>query len=328
MIPFVLIALVAGVALRGITPAPAPRPATLVGDEFTHTVQRGESLTLIGARYGIGAEALARRNGRPLNALLHPGEVLRVDSRHLVPAPRGETILINIPQRLLFVFGPDGAARAHYPAGLGRRDWRTPSGEFQITEIEKDPTWNVPRSIQEEMRREGKPVIESMPPCPGNPLGRYWLRLSLGSLGIHGTNAPASVYTFQTHGCIRLHPDDVEQLVTLVETGARGRLAYEPVLLAKLPDGRVFAEVHRDVYGIAPAPLPALRTLAGEQGLEDAIDWDLAARVAAEAEGLATNVTAAAGAKQASDFGGSRRRSAAGATDGGPPCAAPSDTPT
>jgi L,D-transpeptidase ErfK/SrfK len=286
-------------ALQAVTATPASGPAALVGEEFTHTVKRGESLTLIGARFGIAAAALARHNSRSLTAVLHPGDILRVDNRHLVPTHGGEDLLINIPQRLLFVMDAGGAVRAHYPAGLGRRDWPTPVGEFRITEVEKNPTWDVPRSIQEEMKREGKPVIQSMPPCPENPLGRYWLRLSLGSLGIHGTNAPASVYTFQTHGCIRLHPDDVERLVTLVETGARGRLIYEPVLVGRVADGRVFAEVHPDVYGRSPGPMPTLRQLAGALALGDTIDWDRAARVAAGAEGIATDVTAGGGLESA-----------------------------
>jgi L,D-transpeptidase ErfK/SrfK len=143
------------------------------------------------------------------------------------------------------------------------------------------------------MRREGKTVIKSMPPCPENPLGRHWLRLSLGSLGIHGTNAPASVYTFQTHGCIRLHPDDAAELVTLVAPGEHGRLAYEPVLLIQVPDGRIFVEVHRDVYRRAPAAATALDRLALETGLREAIDWDAAARAVALAEGIAADVTRA-----------------------------------
>ena len=287
----VRLTVVAIAVLLGVGSSDPRQPAALAGGEFTYTVKHGDSLTLIGARFGIGPATLARRNSRTLNVVLQPGEELRVDNRHIVPKRQDKTILINIPQRLLFLFTTDGALRAHYPVGLGRPAWPTPTGEFRITEIEKDPTWDVPQSIQEEMRREGKTVIKSMPPCPENPLGRHWLRLSLGSLGIHGTNAPASVYTFQTHGCIRLHPDDAAELVTLVAPGEHGRLAYEPVLLIQVPDGRIFVEVHRDVYRRAPAAATALDRLALETGLREAIDWDAAARAVALAEGIAADVT-------------------------------------
>jgi lipoprotein-anchoring transpeptidase ErfK/SrfK len=181
--------------IAGILPAwgqPTPARPIVVGGVFTYAVKRGDSLSLIGARYGIGPAALARQNARALHGVLRPGEPLRIDNRHLAPAGAGATIIINIPQRHLFLFGRDGALRAHYPVGLGRPDWQTPVGAFEVTELERDPTWDVPKSIQDEMRREGKPVIQRMPPCPGNPLGRYWLRLSIGGIGIHGTNAPAT----------------------------------------------------------------------------------------------------------------------------------------
>ena len=285
----IVLCVIAGVLPVGEQPAPA-RPI-LAGGVFTYEVKPGDSLSLIGARYGVGPIALARQNARALRDVLRPGEQLLIDNRHLAPTGAGAAIIINIPQRHLFLFGRDGALRAHYPVGLGRPDWQTPVGAFEVTELERDPTWDVPKSIQDEMRREGKAVIQRMPPCPGNPLGRYWLRLSIGGIGIHGTNAPASVYTFQTHGCVRLHPADVEELFGMVSEGERGRLVYEPALLAQLPDGRVFAEVHRDIYGCSRPGLVLLRQLAQDLGLFEAVDWNRLGAVADLADGVATDVT-------------------------------------
>ena len=56
------------------------------------------------------------------------------------------------------------------------------------------------------MRREDKVVLTQVPPGPENPLGKHWVGLSIPGIGIHGTLAPASIYHFQSHGCIRLHP--------------------------------------------------------------------------------------------------------------------------
>jgi hypothetical protein len=150
---------------------------------------------------------------------------------------------------------------------------------------------DVPLSIQAEMRHEGKPVITMMPPCPANPLGHYFIRLSLPNIGIHGTNAPSSIYQFRTHGCVRLHPDDVCALFGEVSVGDTGVVVYEPALLARLADGRVFAEVHRDVYRRAPAALPFLRAMADHAGLATAIDWDQVAIVVRDRDGLAVDVT-------------------------------------
>jgi L,D-transpeptidase ErfK/SrfK len=262
----------------------------VVGGELTYHTQTGDTLTSIGARFGVEAAVLARRNGVRAGQVLVVGQSLAIDNRHIVPALSSESLVINVPQRMLFQF-KDGRVHAQYPVGLGRPTWQTPLGAFTVIEKEENPTWDVPLSIQEEMRREGKPVITMMPPCPANPLGRYFIRLSLPGIGIHGTNAPASIYQFRTHGCIRLHPDDVCAFFGDVSVADTGRIIYEPTLMARLDDGRVFVEVHRDVYRRAPAPLPFLRALADRADVAGSIDWDRVTDVASQREGLAVDVT-------------------------------------
>jgi L,D-transpeptidase ErfK/SrfK len=157
---------------------------------------------------------------------------------------------------------------------------------------ETDPTWDVPVSIQHEMERQGRKPLIKVPPGPDNPLGDRWLGLSLPGVGIHGTNSPASIYHHQTHGCVRLHPDDVRVVFDLVDAGAQGEIIYQPVLLAVV-DGRVYLESHRDVYRRFPNPLDQLRATSKEFQLTDAIDWILAAGVIKESAGIARDVTAA-----------------------------------
>ena len=123
------------------------------------------------------------------------------------------------------------------------------------------------------MAREGKAVITEIPPGPENSLGKHWLGLSLPGYGIHGTTASVSVYCFRSHGCIRLHPDDIEALFGKVSVGTKGRLIYAPVLLAQLPDKRVFLEVHKDIYKKGDDPITMTRKLAEANGLTHQIDW-------------------------------------------------------
>jgi L,D-transpeptidase ErfK/SrfK len=282
--------------VAGVEPSPG-LSAWIVGGASTYVAQQGDSLTRVSARFGVGVASLARANGLSSSARLRLGQALRIENPHIVPAPAAdeplEGLLINVPQRLLFLFR-DGAPVAHFPVGLGAPGSRTPIGEFTITGREVDKTWYVPASIQEEMQREGKPVRTEVPPGPDNPLGRHWLGLSEPACGIHGTIAPASVYRFRTHGCIRLHPEDVAWLFDRVAVAEPVRIVYAPVLLAALPDGRIFLEVHRDVYGTAEPPLATLEGLAAAHGLAARIDWERAARVADEAEGLAREVSIAA----------------------------------
>lgn len=83
--------------------------------------------------------------------------------------------------------------------------------------------------------------------------------------------------------------------VVAIKLSKRGRHAStghrDPVLLARLADGRLFAEVHRDPYKQGPAPLRHLRALAESAGLADAIDWTIVADVVRLREGVAVDVT-------------------------------------
>jgi L,D-transpeptidase ErfK/SrfK len=227
----------------------------------------------------------ALENGHALT----PGQRLIIDNRHIVPATGGAAaIVINLPQRMLFFFDRTVAG---LPVAVGRRTWPTPIGELQVATRETDPTWDVPASILAEARRLGRTLPASVPPGPANPLGRFWIGLTGGSVGIHGTNAPSSIYGAVTHGCMRLHPDDIAWLFPRVTVAMTVRTVYEPVLLADI-GGRVVLEVHPDVYRRKPITLAAVQALAAGRGLTERIDWTAAARVAALRHGVARDVTA------------------------------------
>ena len=281
------------VALFGLAAAQNPAGVPLlVGGERTHVVERGETWTSIGARAGVAPATLARQNGRSAGAVLKAGESITIDNRHIVPDAAGVSIAINLPQRLLFHY-VDGGLRAHYPVAVGLPDWPTPLGLFTIIEKEEDPTWDVPESIQEEMRLEGKKVLTKVPPGPDNPLGRHWLRLSFGGVGLHGTNVPSSVYRVTTHGCMRMHPDDIADLFDRTALGDSGRILYEPVLAAMMPDGRVFLEVHPDAYRRVPNMLDLALDVLRRAGAEGQADLDRVRAAVRAREGVAVDVSPA-----------------------------------
>ena len=207
---------------------------------------RGDTISLVAARFGLEPGVLARDNGLASNARLKPGETLTIDNRHIIPTGYDDGIVINLPQRRLFLFRK-GSLKESYPVAVGSGGWRTPVGEFNIREMEFDPTWEVPKSIQAEMAREGKRVVTRVAAGPNNPLGSRWIGLT-PSIGIHGTNAPSSIFRYSTHGCIRMATEDVEHLFNQVAKGDRVSIIYQPLLVAK-DGGDVFIEVHRDPYG-------------------------------------------------------------------------------
>ena len=271
------------------TRRPGPISSQVAGRTFAYEVAAGDSLASVGARYGIDPREVALANGLEVNRGIAPGLTLQLDNRHVVPVVDDEVVLvINVPQRMLFFRG-NGPAIA-FPVALGRRDWPTPLGEFTVIAREENPTWDVPPSIQEEMRREGRPVMQRVPPGPSNPLGAFWLGLSLGSIGVHGTNAPLSIFRHVTHGCVRMHPDHIAFLYPLVPVGARGRVVYEPVLLAQTADG-IFLEAHFDIYRRNTADaLASIRQSAVAAGISGEIDWAEAAKTLRARRGIARPV--------------------------------------
>ena len=238
------------------------RSNLLTGAVRAYTVQPRDSLVSIGARFGVSVATLRAANRLGTTSLLKPGQALQVDNRHVVP-PGGSAradvdlfqiggdlsdgITINIPQRMLFVVR-DGRVVYAFPVAVGRADWPSPIGEFTIAVKEIDPTWDVPSSIQRELAREGKQVLARVPAGPGNPLGDRWMGLNALSVGIHGTNAPGSVFRFTTHGCFRLHRDDARALFDAVEVGTPVRVIYEPVIAAMDENGQLWLEVNPDAY--------------------------------------------------------------------------------
>jgi L,D-transpeptidase ErfK/SrfK len=269
-----------------------PTAGAWTGGIATHVVVRGDTLSALGARAGIDTATLAADNSLARNQPLVIGQRLTIDNRHLVVTRdigAGAEIVVNLPQRMLFFV--DGSV-AGLPVAVGKRTWPTPIGGFRIAVRETDPTWDVPASIRAEAQALGRSLPRSVPPGPSNPLGQFWIGLAGAGFGVHGTNAPSSIYGAVTHGCVRLHPDDIAWLFSRVKVGMTVRFVYEPMLLVDV-GGRVFLEVHPDVYRRAPVSIASVRTRAIELGLDGHIDWTQAARVVALQQGVARDVTAA-----------------------------------
>jgi len=201
------------------------------------------------------------------------------------PVPREDGVVVNVPQRMLYLWR-EGRLAGSWPVAVGRRSWRTPLGRFSVRVTEEDPAWDVPRSIQAEMRRRGRRVVRRVPPGPNNPLGPYWIGLSVGAIGIHGTNAPDSISRFATHGCIRMRSEDAGDLYSQVEVGMPVEIVYEPVLVT-VSDGWIWLEAHPDPYGKVKQPEAAARAQVEDLGVADLVDWEEAEEVLRHREGVA-----------------------------------------
>lgn len=259
-----------------------------MGGEIVQRVSGRGSIEKIARVTGVSPKVIIAMNGLK-GRRLHRGQRLVVSTRHILPTTLSDGIVINIGERRLY-WMQKGSLTADMPVGVGRIDWATPAGEYTIVSRRRDPVWHVPPSIQEEMKESGKPVKTRVPPGPKNPLGKFWLQLSVPGYGIHGTNAPWTVGKDTTHGCVRLRPQDIERLYKEVPDGTIVNVINQPVKLARLADGHIYIEAHgvEENTGIPPEDLAERLRVAG---LADAADREAAQRVLDDAWGIAVDVT-------------------------------------
>jgi len=125
------------------------------------------------------------------------------------------TIIIDTPNTYLyFVLGGGQAIR--YGIGVGR-DGFTWSGVQSITRKAEWPNWTPPA----EMIARQPYLPRFMAGGPGNPLGARAMYLGGTVYRIHGTNAPSTIGTHVSSGCIRLTNEDVADLYSRVNVGTR-----------------------------------------------------------------------------------------------------------
>lgn len=261
------------------------------GGEHWYTVKSKDSLYSVSGRYGSTWQVLASRNLINPPYKLNIGQRLVANNRHIIPqALVRDGLLLNIPGHMVYLF-EQGVMIKRFPVGLGRPDWPTPLGIFTITGKSKNPIWTVPKSIQEELKREGKVVLEKVPPGPDNPLGKYWLPLSIPGYGIHATIWPESIGHSTSHGCIRMITEDIEDLYGRIKVGVPITIVYEPLKMAVTPDRKIFLEVHANSYQKPFSYWKHVQKLAQENGLSSQIDWSKAIRVLNEKTGLAEEIT-------------------------------------
>jgi L,D-transpeptidase ErfK/SrfK len=266
-------------------------PAPLLGRFQRYRVTHGENLLEVARKSALGFRELRDANPTIDEWEPRPGVDLLLPSRWILPRATYQGLVINIPEMRLYVFPSDTYPGERvpvltWPIGIGAEEAPSPVGPFTVKSKDENPTWVVPASILRTMENPRAVV----PPGPDNPLGDYRIRLSIDVYAIHGTNDPWTVGRLTTHGCIRLYPEDIERLYPLVDPGMPGEIVYQPVKFGQ-SRGRVYVEVHQDVYQMYPdLEGHALGTLA-DSGLASKVDVELVRAAVRAKTGVPTDVT-------------------------------------
>jgi lipoprotein-anchoring transpeptidase ErfK/SrfK len=138
--------------------------------------------------------------------------------RQVVAYPTREapgTVIIDTPHTYLYLVLGNGQAM-RYGIGVGREGF-TWSGTQTITKKAEWPDWTPPP----EMIARQPYLPRHMAGGPGNPLGARAMYLGGTVYRIHGTNAPETIGTHVSSGCLRLTNEDVADLYSRVNVGTK-----------------------------------------------------------------------------------------------------------
>lgn len=125
------------------------------------------------------------------------------------------TVVVDTRARTLYLVQEADTALA-YPIGVGREGFEW-SGEETISRIADWPDWYPPADMRQ--RQRGLPV--RMTGGLRNPLGAKALYLGSTLYRIHGTDAPKTIGTAQSSGCIRMLNEHVVDLAGRVGIGTK-----------------------------------------------------------------------------------------------------------
>ena len=155
------------------------------------------------------------------------------------------TIVIDTGNTFLYLVMPGNRAM-RYGIGVGRDGFRW-SGTQAITKKAEWPDWTPPA----EMIARQPYLPRFMAGGETNPLGARAMYLGSTIYRIHGTNAPSTIGTRVSSGCIRLTNDDVADLYSRVNVGTK-------VIVLNTADHRVEAPTSRPLVS-APVSLSITR---------------------------------------------------------------------
>ncbi len=225
-----------------------PDDTDLIGSLQHIRAHENETLLDIARNNDIGQKEIIIANPGVDRWLPRNSPVVTLPKRYILPDANRSGIVLNLPEMRIYYFHQSKYTNIPqiitHPVSVGRMDWETPLGITKIISKQKDPSWRPPQSLKDEAIAEGDdPLPDVVLPGPDNPLGRYAMRLGIPGYLLHSTNKPYGVGMRVTHGCLRMYPEDIEQLFDDVPVGTPVQIVNQPVKLGWLSE-TLYIEVH------------------------------------------------------------------------------------
>jgi lipoprotein-anchoring transpeptidase ErfK/SrfK len=175
-------------------------------------------------RYNFNASSPSSSGARKKKPLLRRSSYRGKRTISYLTNEKPGTIIVSARKRKLYFVLPDGKA-IEYGVGVGRVGFGW-SGTARVARKAEWPAWHPPKEmIEREKKKYGRTLPARMEGGPSNPLGARALYLFQGKKDtlyrIHGTNAPHTIGTAQSSGCIRMLNKEVIDLHKRVKIGAK-----------------------------------------------------------------------------------------------------------
>lgn len=263
----------------------------VVGEVQTISAVHEDTFVRLARRYNVGYEELIQANPGVDPWLPGEGTQIVIPTRFVLPRADRKGIVVNVAELRLYYFSDDGTRVVTHPISIGKMDWATPLGRTSVVSKATDPSWTPPESVRQEHAARNDFLPRVVPPGPENPLGRHAMRLGIPGYLIHGTNKPAGLGMRVTHGCIRMFPEDIEELFGTVPVGTQVTLVNQPYKLGWGEDG-LYLEAHRPLNEDIESgewtatELTRLFVAATQERQTNNMSWEAAESVMRESAGL------------------------------------------
>lgn len=164
-------------------------------------VWEGKPSWTYNAKVVAAVKTFQKQSGLPEDGIARPALLVRTAGK-----------IVVIQSKFVLNLYLDGMLAEQYPIAVGQSAYPTPTGDFVVTEKIENPSWTPPNS-------PWAAGLEPVQPGSNNPLGTRWIGTSAPLVGIHGTPQDWSIGTAASHGCVRMHISDVEDLFEHVTIG-------------------------------------------------------------------------------------------------------------